>query len=70
MRTAPRLAKARRRAMLAIPFSFQCTCCAVVEHRPTPALPAGWATEEIGSDIYAFCPGCAIDLPAGQEPLQ
>lgn len=47
------------------PYTFQCTCCEVVEHRPRPVLPEGWKTEEVGADIYAYCPACAIDLPRG-----
>ncbi|CDO35801.1 hypothetical protein [Novosphingobium sp. KN65.2] len=52
----------------ATPFTFQCTACGAVEHRRTPALPEGWATEQIGDDIYAYCPDDAIDLP--QESVQ
>lgn len=47
------------------PFTFQCTACGCVEHRRTPSLPDGWETEQIGGDIYAYCPEDAIDLPKG-----
>ncbi|KQM21927.1 hypothetical protein [Novosphingobium sp. Leaf2] len=62
-------AKARAAMRRPIPFTFQCTACEVVEHRPTPTLPTGWEIEKVGADIYAFCAGCAIDLPS-REPLQ
>lgn len=66
MRTAKRArAKAPAIKPIPVPFTFQCTACGMVEHRRTPALPEGWATEQIGNDIYAFCPDDAIDLPKG-----
>ena len=65
MRTQPKPtpAKAQAPAQPAFPFTFICTACETVEHRRTPALPEHWALEEIGHDLYAYCPGCAIDLP-------
>ena len=69
MRTAKRTrAKAPATKPIPVPFTFQCTACETVEHRRTPALPEGWATEELGTDIYAFCPECAPDLPNGSLP--
>lgn len=64
MRTHKHIAAKAR--VLPHPFTFQCTCCEVVEHRPTPNLPEGWAAEECGGDVYAYCHECAIDLPKGQ----
>lgn len=49
------------------PFSVACTCCEVVEHRPEPTVPDGWAVEHVGSDSYAFCPECAIDMPGRRD---
>lgn len=69
-RSNSRSAKARRPVPRPIPFTFQCTCCETVEHRPTPALPQGWATEMIGDDIFAYCGGCAIDLPRDGGQIQ
>ena len=63
MRTQRRSARAARPAI--ITFTFQCTACGAVERRPTPTLPEGWAIEQIGEDIYAYCPDDAIDLPKG-----
>lgn len=65
-----RNARAKRPVPRPIPFTFQCTCCETVEHRPTPTLPLGWAIEEIGEDIFAYCGGCAIDLPRDGEHIQ
>ena len=53
----------------AVPFTFICCACEAVEHRPTPTLPAGWMTEAIGNDIYAYCAEHAIDLPGASESL-
>lgn len=60
-----RLQKAQLRATRPVLtlFTFQCTACEVVEHRRTHALPQGWHTEEVGSDIVAYCPDCTVDLP-------
>lgn len=63
-------AKPQRPAPRPIPFTFQCSCCEIVEHQPTPVLPQGWATETIDYDIFAYCAGCAIDLPRDGEQIQ
>jgi len=65
-----RTAKGNRPVVRPVPFTFQCTCCEVVEHRPTPTLPQDWATEVIGDDIFAYCGGCAIDLPRDGDQIQ
>lgn len=59
---------ARKARIIPTPFTFQCTCCEIVEHRRTPSLPEGWQTEELGEDIYAYCPECAVDLPGNHLP--
>jgi hypothetical protein len=63
MRTKNAAAPQPRAKPAVRPITFICTACEIVEHRRTPRLPEGWATEEIGDDIYAYCPECAIDLP-------
>lgn len=73
MRTQPKPDPAKAPAQTqaparpAFPFTFICTGCETVEHRRTPALPKLWALEEIGHDLYAYCPGCAIDLPRARK---
>lgn len=46
------------------PCTFICTACGAVEHTPNPALPEGWVAEEVGNDVYAYCPDDAIDIPS------
>ena len=48
-----------------IPFTFICTACGTACHAPTPTLPAGWVIEQVGHDLFAFCPDDAIDVPSG-----
>jgi hypothetical protein len=67
MRIQTRPATSRPPARKPVPFTFQCTGCEAVEHRPHPTLPLGWVTVEICADLQAFCAECA---PAPQEPLQ
>ena len=53
----------------AVTATVICTGCEALEYtRPGP-LPPEWQTEELADSIYAFCPDCAIDLPA-KEPVQ
>lgn len=65
MRTRKHIAEKAR--IVPTPFTFVCSACEKVEHRRTPALPEGWATEEMRDDIYAYCPDCAIDLPGHNQ---
>ncbi|NOW46211.1 hypothetical protein FHW96_002369 [Novosphingobium sp. SG751A] len=42
-----------------------CACCEATELTRPDHLPDGWALEPVGETEYAFCPGCAVDLPQG-----
>jgi hypothetical protein len=54
---------------IARPFNIViCTGCEAVEHVTPGQLPNDWALEEVADQTFAFCAGCAIDLP--QEPVQ
>lgn len=63
----PETARTIAHHQVPMPYAFICTCCETVEHRRTPALPEGWETENVGHDIYAYCPQCAEDLPRRAE---
>ena len=45
----------------AIPYSFQCSACGRVEHRPTPWVPEGWLTVESGDEVGLYCPDDAAE---------
>ena len=44
-------------------FTSICAACETVRITPDPFLPSGWQVEEIGGEVRAYCPDCAIDLP-------
>lgn len=46
-----------------------CTACETQQHTRPGQLPNEWEVETIGDSHFAFCPDCAIDIPA-QEPVQ
>jgi hypothetical protein len=41
-----------------------CTGCEALEYTHPGQLPNEWQIEEVADSLYAFCPDCAIDLPA------
>jgi len=59
-------AKRQQRHPAPMPITFICTVCGAVEHTATPTLPEGWVAEQVGNDVFAFCPDDAIDIPSGR----